>query len=155
MQTEKQENYDSKPATLEHISRVKDLLMYAAKEILSRAQKHDLSKLSGVEKEYFDKFTPLLQKSTYGSPEYAENMSKMKLALVEHYKNNSHHPEHYPNGVNDMDLFDLIEMFFDWKAATERHADGDMQKSISINQERFGMEPQLSNIFMNTMRRYL
>ena len=88
MQTENQENYDSKPATLEHISRVKDLLMAAAKELLTRAQKHDLSKLSGIEKEYFDKFTPLLKKSTYGSPEYTDNLAQMKVAIDEHYRNN-------------------------------------------------------------------
>ena len=52
-----------------------------------------------------------------------------------------------------MDLFDLIEMFFDWKAATERHNDGDINKSIEINKERFKMSDQICDIFKNTAKR--
>jgi hypothetical protein len=31
----------------------------------------------------------------------------------------------------------LIEMLADWKAATERHHDGDLAKSLEIHRERF------------------
>ena len=57
--------------------------------------------------------------------------------------------------MNGFDLFDLFEMLMDWKAATERHADGDIMKSIDINQERFEISPQISQIFRNTVERYL
>lgn len=50
-----------------------------------------------------------------------------------------------------MDLFDVIEMFVDWWAASERHEDGDIMKSIDINKERFQMSEQLCNIFKNTV----
>lgn len=63
--------------------------------------------------------------------------------------------EDFRPGINGFDLFDLIEMFFDWKAATERHADGDMMKSIDINQSRFHMSDQLCDIFRNTVNRFL
>jgi hypothetical protein len=53
-----------------------------------------------------------------------------------------------------MDLYDIIEMFLDWKAATERHADGDILKSIEINKGRFKMSEQLYEIFLNTALRY-
>lgn len=56
--------------------------------------------------------------------------------------------------INGMDLFDLIEMFMDWKAATERHDDGDILKSIEINKERFGISEQICEIFRNTIDRY-
>ena len=76
----------------------------------------------------------------------------MKIALDHHYANNSHHPEHYPNGVDGMNLFDLLEMLLDWKAATERHADGDIAKSLEINRGRFKLSDQTVAVLDNTIR---
>lgn len=142
--------YDSKADTLLHIKRVNQLLTEAASELIRRANVHDDSKLKSPEKELFDEFTPKLKGCTYGSDEYKEYLKGLKVALDHHYANNTHHPEHYTNGVNDFDLFDLIEMFFDWKAATERHNDGNIYKSIEINKERFGISDQVCKIFNNT-----
>lgn len=146
-------NYDSTTDTLKHIKRVNHLLTWAAQELLRRAVRHDASKLESPEKEYFDEFTPKLAGTTYGSDEYKEFLNQLKVGLDHHYKNNSHHPEHYSDGINGMDLFDLIEMFFDWKAATERHNDGDIFKSITINKERFKLSGQLEQILINTADR--
>lgn len=142
--------YDSKNDTLKHINRVKDLLKMASLELIRRGDIHDDSKLKSPEKELFDELTPLLAKLTYGSAEYKDSLAKLKPALDHHYQKNSHHPEHYKNGIDDMDLFDVIEMFFDWKAASERHTDGDISKSIDINKNRFNMSDQLYKIFKNT-----
>jgi hypothetical protein len=143
--------YDSKVDTLLHIKRVAELLTNAAAELIRRADVHDNSKLESPEKELFDEFTPKLKGCTYGSEEYKEFLKGLKVALDHHYAFNSHHPEYYgPQGIDGMNLFDLIEMFFDWKAAGERHADGNIYKSIEINRDRFGMSSQLSEIFANT-----
>jgi hypothetical protein len=146
-------SYDSKIDTLLHIKRVAELLTEASTELIKRANVHDNSKLESPEKELFDEYTPKLKTSTYGSDEYKEFLKGLGVALTHHYENNSHHPEHYENGVNGFDLFDLVEMFFDWKAATERHADGDIYKSIEINKKRFEMSDQLCDIFRNTATR--
>lgn len=146
--------YDSTADTLLHIKRVNELLLIFSSELISRAIVHDNSKLKSPEKELFDEFTPKLKGSTYGSEEYRKNLSELKVALDHHYANNSHHPEHYNNGVNGFDLFDLVEMFMDWKAATERHANGDILKSIEINKERFGISEQICEIFRNTIDRH-
>jgi hypothetical protein len=53
--------------------------------------------------------------------------------------------------VSSMNLFDLLEMIIDWLAATKRHNDGDIQKSIEINGVRFDMSDQLVQIFYNTV----
>jgi hypothetical protein len=53
--------------------------------------------------------------------------------------------------VNGMNLFDVLEMFIDWYAASQRHDDGDINKSIEINKERFSLSPQLVEIFKNTV----
>jgi hypothetical protein len=55
------------------------------------------------------------------------------------------------SSVNQMNLFDLIEMFIDWTAACQRHADGDINKSIEVNTARFSLSPQLVEIFKNTV----
>lgn len=146
------ENYDSTAETLKHIKKVQMYLNDAAIEILKRANKHDDSKLESPEKELFDKYTPVLAKLKYGSDEYKESLKNLKPALDHHYKHNSHHPEYYKNGVDDMDLFDIIEMFFDWKAATERTNDGNIFKSFEINKDRFKMSEQLIKIYENTAK---
>lgn len=143
-------SYDSKADTLLHIKRVNQLMTEASCELIKRANCHDDSKLESPEKELFDEYTPKLKDCTYGSDEYKSYLKSLKVALDHHYVNNSHHPEHYEEGVNGMNLFDILEMFFDWKAAGERHADGNIYKSIEHNKERFQMSNQLADIFENT-----
>jgi hypothetical protein len=53
-----------------------------------------------------------------------------------------------------MSLIDLIEMICDWKAATLRHNDGDINKSIELNKDRFGYSDDLAQIFKNTVDKF-
>ncbi len=145
------EQYDSTPDTLLHIKRVNELLLMVISELLVRASVHDNSKLEEPEKGIFDVVTPELKGLTYGSEAYKASLGKMKVALDHHYANNTHHPEHFQNGVDGMNLLDVLEMLVDWKAATERHADGDIRKSLQINKERFKLSDQLVNILSNTI----
>lgn len=146
-------NYDSTADTLKHIKRVSELLTgTACVELIERANRHDNSKLKSPEKELYDELTPRLSGLTYGSPEYIDNLKDLQVALNHHYANNPHHPQYYEDGISGMNLFDLIEMFFDWKAATERHEDGNIMKSIDFNKERFNMSDQLTQIFINTAK---
>ncbi len=137
--------------TFRHIETVRNLLQKVVIELLDRAEKHDQSKLESPEVELFTEFTPLLASTTYGSPEYEEFRKKLKPALDHHYAKNKHHPEHYVHGIDDMTLIDLVEMFVDWKAATLRHHDGNLRKSIEKNTERFQISPQLRKILENTV----
>jgi hypothetical protein len=143
---------DSTVATLAHKKRVEELLTLAAEEIKERGINHDNSKLEYPEKEVFDEYTPKLGGVIYGSEEYNGFLVSLKPALEHHYANNSHHPEHYENGINGMDLFDLMELFFDWKASSERHRGGNIYHSILINKERFGISDQLEQILKNTAK---
>ena len=144
--------YDSAKDTLLHIKRVNELLLCFAKELMDRAIRHDSSKLEEPEKYLFDKMTPKLKGLTYGSEEYKKSLGELKPALDHHYANNSHHPEYYKSGINDFTLIDLIEMFLDWKAASERHEDGDIFRSIEINKKRFEISDQLVHILNNTAK---
>lgn len=52
--------------------------------------------------------------------------------------------------INHMSLLDVLEMFCDWCAATKRHNDGNILKSIAHNQKRFGYPDMIANIFRKT-----
>ena len=145
------ETYDSSIDTRAHIERVQTLIQSAISNLARRATVHDLSKLASPEKEMFDGATIKLRAIAYGTPEYKEALKELGPALQHHYEHNSHHPEHYPNGIEGMTLFDSLEMLLDWKAATERMKDGgDIWKSIEHNAGRFAMSPQMVQILRNT-----
>ena len=138
-------------ATMYHIAMVQKLLHIFVKELLERADLHDQSKLVPPEVELFAKWTPILASLTYGSAEYDKAKDALGPALAHHYAKNRHHPEHFKHGVNDMTLIDVCEMYCDWFAATKRHHDGNIRKSIEHNANRFELSPQLVKIFENTI----
>ena len=145
--------YDSTQDTKDHIDRVATLLNEVSINLIHRASIHDASKLESPEKEGFDACVPKLKNLVYGSDEYKNALKEIKPTLDHHYANNSHHPEHYSNGINDMSLFDILEMLLDWKAATERMQNGgDIWKSIEHNEKRFNISEQLTRILQNTVR---
>ena len=136
--------------TLQHIHNVQAFLKVVISDLVKRGLVHDSTKLENPELPLFTVLTKKLAATTYNSPEYKKFLEELKPALDHHYAKNRHHPEHYSNGINDMTLIDLIEMFCDWKAATMRHNDGNLLKSIEINSKRFNIDNQLTSIFNNT-----
>lgn len=137
--------------TLLHTRRVAQLMSLAVQSLLQRAVSHDESKLHPPEAELFAAHTQSLKYLTYGSPTYEAARRELAPALTHHYANNPHHPEHYPEGIEGMSLIDLLEMLLDWRAATERHDNGDIRHSIEINQARYGYNDALKKIFLNTL----
>lgn len=148
---------ESKFKTMRHIETVRNYLNAAVAELLSRGEKHDQTKLQSPETEIFDEYTPKLRGCTYGSDEYKTYLKEMQVALDHHYAANRHHPEFFTgpcrqSPLEQMTLIDLLEMLCDWKAATLRHADGDIMKSIEINQKRFGYSDEVYAILRNTVQ---
>lgn len=134
-----------------HINRVRQLINRLVYLQLKRAEDHDQSKLEAPEVDLFTEYTPKLAASEYNSPEYQDFLKNLKPALDHHYGRNRHHPENHKNGVDDMNLIDILEMFCDWKAASERHNTGNLKKSIEINANRFNLAPQMVKIFENSI----
>jgi hypothetical protein len=147
-------DYDSTADTLKHGRRVAELVAPLAAELVQRGIQHDRSKTDDPELAVFNEYTPKLKTSTYGSDEYKSFLAGMGEGLAHHYSANRHHPEHFTDGVNGMTLLDLMEMLADWKAATERHADGDLLQSLEIQRERFGIGDQLWQVLANTAAFY-
>lgn len=137
--------------TKEHIVKVMVNIHKVSSKLDKRALNHDKSKLEQPELDIFVEYTPKLANTTYGSDEYKEHLKGMQVGLDHHYANNSHHPEFWENGIDDMSLLDIIEMLADWKAASERHGDGDMIMSLNINTKRFNISEQLHKILLNTI----
>lgn len=139
---------------LKHINMVRKFLRRFLCELECCGIDHDGSKLEKIEAEVFAEYVPKLRECTYGSEEYNRFLGEMRPVLDHHYANNRHHPEFFENGINGMTLVDLIEMFCDWLAATKRHRDGNIVRSIEINSGRFAIDSQLKEIFLNTVKRY-
>jgi len=148
-------DFDSRPDTYEHIETVRGLVMGVVGDLLERAHHHDSSKLVEPELSIFNEFSPKLRDSTYGSEEYKQFLQQMGEGLKHHYAANDHHPEHFENGIKEMDLVQLVEMLCDWIAATRRHADGDIMRSIEQNAERFGYGEEIKRLLVNSVHRIL
>lgn len=138
--------------TIRHIENVRKFIRFITDKLTTRGVEHDRPKLESPEVEIFTEYTPMLATATYGSDEYNQSLKEMNVALQHHYAHYRHHPEHFERGINDMNLIDIVEMICDWKAASMRHNDGNLLKSIEINARRFGYDDQLKQILINTAK---
>jgi hypothetical protein len=111
---------------------------------------HDFSKYSKMEVIGYSKLLPKLKGTTYGSEEYKDLLKQLKPILDHHYQNNRHHPEFFKNGIKDMSLYDVVEMYIDWKVSCKKHSDGNLEKSLVVNKDRFKMSEELYLILKNT-----
>lgn len=147
--------------TFEHVKHVNHYIHLFVRELLDRADTHDDSKFEEPELSIFAELNGELEKTPYYaedgknmSEEYKDLLEKAKPALDHHYSCNRHHAQFHKNGIDDMDLVDLIELIADWNAATKRNKNGNIRKSIEINGSRYNISPQLLNILTNTVERY-
>lgn len=144
---------ESKLDTINHIEKVRKYIKLFTDALTQRGIDHDRSKLDSPEVEEFARVNDKLSGLTYGSDEYNASLEELKVtALPSHYAKNRHHPEHFPKGINEMNLIDIIEMFADWKASSERQNNGNLLTSITRNAERYFIDDQLKQIFLNTAK---
>ena len=85
------------------------------------------------------------------SPEENNLRERLLPASVHHRKKNRHHPEHFENGIDGMNLIDIIEMIVDWRSASDRVPGDSIRKSLPILEERYKISPQLLKIIENTL----
>lgn len=136
--------------TMAHKALVRALTTRIANRIIEVGKIHDESKLIHPEIDFFAEHSVKLSKLEYGTPEYHEQLDKIKPAIDHHYANNRHHPEHYPNGIAGMNLVDVVEMLCDWKASANRYYNGNILKSIDVNVKRFGISDDFASVLRNT-----
>ena len=120
-----------------------------SQELFFRGNVHDESKLTEPEKSCYDQWKPILEVTPFGTPEYDAAVKQMGEGLAAHFRNNSHHPEHYTNGIDGMNLFDLVEMYCDWMAVSGRKG---VPLALDYLSKKFNLSPQLKQIIANTVQ---
>lgn len=143
---------DSTQDTIDHIGKVQARIHEFRGFLEGRAELHDASKLVQPEKAGYDQLATNLKDVVYGSDNYRAALKEAEETIRHHYAVNSHHPEHYKDGIAGMSLLDVVEMLCDWKAASERTKQGSIAQSLIHNKERFGIDDQLASILANTVK---
>jgi len=139
--------------TLKHKFFVFVYLVNFCIKLIWRGIIHDYSKFSFYESKSYGRYLPEFKKVKYGSQEYNNILKKFQPAIDHHYSFNRHHPQHFEAGYISMNLLDIVEMFFDWKAASRKKiGTGSLDKSLDINIERFKMSEDIVRIMKNSLR---
>jgi len=138
--------------TILHIGEVQEALEVIAGELRQRGLAHDRTKLQELEFDTFVETRPKFRKANYGTPEYQECVELARPAVDHHYQNNRHHTGFHENGVNDMNLIDVIEMVCDWKAAARRSPDKTLEDTLEYAFKKYQIGEQLAGIIKQTLR---
>lgn len=117
--------------TREHINRVKKYLniLYQltdlGKELLVRADNHDLSKYGPIERLPYIWITEFHRCKNAGiNFRYPDCIKdKINVATKHHITTNRHHPEYFSD-ISDMNKIDIAEMVADWAAMAEELNEG-------------------------------
>lgn len=96
-----------------------DAIKNAIMSCVDAIEHHDDSKFDDVEFEpYRAKYYPTTDELNASDEEKAIIDERYRAAWIHHYKNNSHHPDHWYNSelgkYNDMTLGAIIHMICDW-----------------------------------------
>lgn len=136
--------------TLSHIEKVQFFMRQSRINLQIRAIHHDRSKFSPEEAITYAKVVPEFKLYDYGSPEYDAVGDKLSQAWIHHESNNDHHPGFHKNGVDDMNLFMVLEMLCDWKAASMRNPNQDFKESLKLNIDKYNIGAALGEMLIKT-----
>ncbi len=137
--------------TLLHMTEVSENLEALASELRKRGFAHDRTKLQELEFDGFVSTREKFKKANYGTPEYQECIDLTKPAVDHHYENNRHHTGFHKDGINNMNLIDVLEMIADWRAAARRSQDKKLVDTLNYAFKKNKIEPQLAKVITNTL----
>jgi len=138
-----------------HKERVKSKMNIFIADLCNRAVKHDDSKLEPPEINGFEEMDRE-PRYKYGTSEYFDKMHRYEWIFKHHYKINRHHPDHFPNKINDMTLVDLIEFLCDIFSYKKDNISLSAAKDlVEEHIRRFNISEDLSTILKNTVYEYL
>ena len=136
-----------------HIERVRKKLNVLIDVLNKRAILHDKSKLEEPEFSLWKKMDEE-PRYPYGSEEYKDKIKRYSSLFNMHYEKNPHHPEHFPNGIQDMTLVDLIEMLCDWISYKDDIRVTEAIEIVNQQSNRFGYSDEIKNLLINTLIDY-
>lgn len=136
-----------------HIERVRKKLNVLIDILTKRAINHDKSKLEEPELSLWKKMDQE-PRYPYGSEEYKDKVRRYSDLFNMHYEKNPHHPEHFPNGIQDMTLIDLMEMMCDWISYKDYIRVTEAINIVDKQSNRFGYSDEIKNVLINTILEY-
>lgn len=137
----------------EHQQQVGGVMLKVISELMTRALTHDSSKFTTQQlKDNLitlpDKWKIQAAGHGYHSPQQKEHRQKFAPEIDRHRSAHPHHPEHFGNDVNKMDLIDLLEMLCDWYVSAP-----DIDQSIGENSGDYNIDPHIRQLLENTASR--
>lgn len=137
--------------SVEHIRQVQFYLVGCIQNLQHRLLLHDDSKLHEPERSAYEGLDEAVASVPFGSDEYQQVVKEhLGDALAHHYQHNPHHPSHYPNGVQGMSLFDLLEMLADLRAVCDDK--GKAIIDLDVNKRNDQMSDEVYQILLNTIK---
>lgn len=112
-------------------------------------ERHDLDTLEPKYASQWEKFYPYI-KAVFGSAEYRTRQEEMKGLLDEHRKRTRHHPERWEEGIGAMNLMEVSEYVADNLERCRSRGDGNLRRSLEINQGPHKIQSQTMSIILNT-----
>jgi len=137
---------------LKHKEQIAVLLAKFAAELTYRSAVHDNSKFSPDEFDVHSDNVNHFNKYLFDTKEEKELKERLMPAGILHRKRNRHHPEHFEDGIDGMNLIDILEMLCDWKSASTRVSGDSLRKGLPILKNKYNISPQLLKILENTAR---
>ena len=136
----------------DHIEGVKNYLKVISILLDSRGLMHDSTKKSDEEYNYYKMANSVNRNDFKTYEEYLDYVKPtLNKGLKHHYENNRHHPEYHKNGVDDMNLIDILEMVADWKISIEQNGKN-VEEEIQYNFKKYNISEQLQKIILNTYK---
>lgn len=136
---------------LAHIAMVREYMMKSVSNLQYRLLHHDDSKLVEPERSAYEGLNEALEGIPFGTNWYRQKIKDhLGEALTHHYEHNSHHPDHWDDGVEGMSLFDLIEFLCDIRAACDEK--GKHEIDLETNAKFHNMHDSVAKILKNTIR---
>lgn len=145
--------FDTVKSILKHRETVKSRLLFLADELYNRAHHHDDSKLQDPEIKWLIEMDKE-PRYPYGSPEYFDKMKRWDKFFKHHYELNRHHPDHFHDGINGMNLADLCEYIVDIISYFKELHVNEALDTVNKQADRFGLDEQLIQILKNTLMEY-
>lgn len=155
----KRQNYNYEYEVMKHKDLVLRTMLDFSAMLVVRGTKHDDSKFSEEEMPIFKKYHPKLRSFPYMSDGYKKVLLAMESGVKHHEENNDHHPGFYKDGINEMNMFALMEMLADWISAQWRQNNNQLDYSgmmncIETNCKRFKINDVLKRLLISTYKEF-
>lgn len=137
---------------IQHVQWVSEGIGWMINKLLHRMLTHDRTKVEEPELSIYAEIVPGFRGLEYGTQAHKDHGDKLGPAWAHHVEHNKHHPEHFPDGINNMTLIDLVEMVCDWRAASLRNGYFDYETSVEVFAKKFANDSQLISVIRNTCR---